>query len=121
MKKKFSVTILMSMLVMAFCCGVPGYADDSMDDSQQRIEDEKTIATLKNDIRLLDVEIEKCEKQKKGWTVATVIGGVGVVSTGIAAGVQGAKLKEQKQQINLKQQELSDLEAGAQIKRWQTQ
>lgn len=76
---------------------------------QQKIEDERTKATLRNDLRLLDIEIEKCEKQKRGWTAATVIGAVGVVSTGVAAGVQGSKLKEQKQEINSKQQELSSL------------
>lgn len=110
----------MSVLFSTFCCGVPGRADDAGDDIKQKIADEKTIATLKNDIRLIDAEIEKCEKQKKGWTVATVVGGIGVVSTGIAAGVQGAKIKEQKQQINSKQQELSGLESGAQIKKLQT-
>ena len=56
----------------------------------------QTISTLENDIRILDTEIAKCEKSKKGWVAATVIGSAGVVATGVAAGVQGAKIKDKK-------------------------
>ena len=66
----------------------------------QDFDDASAIATLEEDIRILDEEIAKCEKQKKGWIAATVIGGVGVLSTGVAAAVQGAKLKEQKDTIS---------------------
>ena len=59
-------------------------------------DDSADIATLENDIRILDEEIAKCKKQKKGWIAATVIGAAGTVATGVAAGVQGAKLKEAK-------------------------
>ena len=69
------------------------------------------IATLENDIAILDEEIAKCEKQKKGWIAATVIGSAGVVSTGIAAGVQGVKIKDQKDEISDKKSELKDLKA----------
>lgn len=69
------------------------------------------IATLENDIALLDEEIAKCENQKKGWIAATVIGSAGVVSTGIAAGVQGVKINEQKDEISSNKQ---------QIKEWDT-
>lgn len=81
------------------------------DDVKQKIADEKTIATLQNDLRLLDIEIEKCEKQKRGWTAATVVGAVGVVSTGVAAGVQAGKLKNQKNTIQGKDQEISSLKS----------
>ena len=54
----------------------------------------ETISTLENDILILDTEIAKCEKSKKGWVAATVIGSAGVVATGVAAGVQGAKIKD---------------------------
>ena len=56
----------------------------------------ETISTLENDILILDTEIAKCEKSKKGWVAATVIGSAGVVATGVAAGVQGAKIKDKK-------------------------
>lgn len=66
------------------------------------------IATLENDIAILDAEIEKCKKQKKGWIAATVIGAAGVVATGTAAAVQGAKLSDKKSEYENKKQVLDD-------------
>lgn len=75
------------------------------------------IATLENDIRILDEEIAKCKKQKKGWIAATVIGAAGVVATGTAAAVQGVKISEKKgeyetakQNVKDKKDELKDLQ-----------
>jgi hypothetical protein len=62
-------------------------------------EDIRTIQTLENDLRILDTEIKKCQNSKKGWTAATVIGSAGVVSTGIAAIVQGVKINEKKSKL----------------------
>ena len=59
----------------------------------------KMIATLENDLTILDSEILKCEKSKKGWIAATVIGSAGVVATGVAAGVQGAQIADKKQEL----------------------
>lgn len=59
----------------------------------------QTISTLEKDIAILDAEIAKCEKSKKGWIAATVIGSAGVVATGVAAGVQGAKISKKKQEL----------------------
>ena len=77
----------------------------------------KTISTLENDLIILDSEISKCEKSKKGWIAATVIGSAGVVATGVAAGVQGAKITNKKQElaghntdISQKQQQLQELQ-----------
>jgi len=69
-------------------------------DAEVDPDEAAAIATLENDIRILDEEIAKCEKQKKGWIAATVIGGAGVLSTGVAAAVQGVKIKEQKDEIS---------------------
>ena len=80
-----------------------------MAESGQDLDEDTAIATLENDIRILDEEIAKCEKQKKGWIAATVVGGVGVLSTGVAAAVQGVKLKDQKDTISGQNQELKDL------------
>lgn len=77
-------------------------------------EDTDVIATLENDIRILDEEIAKCKKQKKGWIAATVIGATGTVATGVAAGVQGAKLKEQKSVAESKETELKQLKKDKQ-------
>ena len=59
----------------------------------------QTISTLEKDIAILDTEIAKCEKSKKGWIAATVIGSAGVVATGVAAGVQGAKISKKKHDL----------------------
>lgn len=73
---------------------------------EAELNEEEAIAILENDIAILDEEIAKCEKQKKGWVAATVIGSAGVVSTGIAAGVQGVKIKEQKDTISSNKEQL---------------
>ena len=64
------------------------------------------IETLENDIRILDEEIAKCKKQKKGWIAATVIGAAGVVATGTAAAVQGVKIGDKKSELESKKLEL---------------
>ena len=77
-------------------------------DWQNNIEyqEAQEIAALENDIRLLDAEIAKCQKKKKAWTAATIIGGAGVLATGTAAIVQASKKKEQKTELSSKQTEL---------------
>jgi hypothetical protein len=77
----------------------------------------QTIAILENDLTILDSEILKCEKSKKGWIAATVVGSAGVVATGVAAGVQGAKIAEKKKEllehnaeINKRKDELQSLQ-----------
>ena len=56
----------------------------------------------------LDSEILKCEKSKKGWIAATVIGSAGVVATGVAAGVQGAQIADKKQELAGHNQEIEN-------------
>ena len=69
------------------------------------IDDEIALKTaqveeLKVAIAEIDSEFLRCKQSKTLWTTATVVGGVGVVATGTAAAVQGAKIiknkKEQK-------------------------
>ena len=55
---------------------------------------EEIIQTLKEEIKQIDSEMSRCEKAKKGWLAATVIGGVGVVATGTAAIAQTVKAKK---------------------------
>ena len=85
------------------------YAKQIAEENNISADDAAVIATLENDIKILDDEIAKCEKQKKGWIAATVIGSVGVASTGIAAAVQGAKISEKKDTLNTKKKELNSL------------
>ncbi|MBR6363709.1 MAG: hypothetical protein IKS08_01315, partial [Alphaproteobacteria bacterium] len=59
----------------------------------------EVIATLKHDIDVLDEELRQCERTRKGWVAATVVGGVGVVGTGIAALVQNSKIQDKKAEL----------------------
>ena len=86
------------------------YQETYSESGEEYYRDEaEDIATLEQDIRILDEEIAKCKKQKKGWIAATVVGGVGTVSTGIAAAVQGVKLKEKKDEVAFKKGELKGI------------
>ncbi len=76
--------------------------------NEEVLDEEAAIATLENDIRILDEEIEKCKKQKKGWIAATVVGAAGVVATGTAAAVQGVKIKEKKDIAEEKRREVDE-------------
>ncbi|MBR5904701.1 MAG: hypothetical protein IKZ49_04180 [Alphaproteobacteria bacterium] len=86
------------------------YAAQVAEENQMSADDASVIATLENDIKILNEELNKCEKQKKGWIAATVIGSLGVVSTGVAAGVQAAKISEKKDNLAGKQRELKELQ-----------
>ena len=72
------------------------YAQQMNEYNEITMEDARTIQILENDIRILDSEIKKCEKSKKGWIAGTVIGSAGVAATGIAAIVQGVQISKEK-------------------------
>ena len=59
---------------------------------------EQLVRELKEEIAQIDSEMIRCEKAKKGWVAATVVGGVGVAATGTAAIVQGIKINQQKKE-----------------------
>ena len=99
----------------SYANGLVGSGGINADDSAKM----QMISTLENDITILDAEIRKCEKSKKGWIAATVIGSAGVVATGVAAGVQGAKLSKKKDELKdinadiaTKQKELNSINGG---------
>ena len=71
------------------------YADD-IDMSEQIRYKEEILKTLKEEIAQIDSEMARCEKTKKGWVAATVVGGVGVAATGTAAIVQAVKINQKK-------------------------
>jgi len=87
------------------------YEQEMREYNEMTPEDARTIQILENDIRILDAEIKKCEKSKKGWIAGTVIGSAGVAATGIAAIVQGvqiSKAKEAKKELDAKTKELKE-------------
>lgn len=103
---------LLAMLYITNASAV-SVASVSVEDAEKL----QTISTLENDLTILDSEIAKCEKSKKGWIAATVVGSAGVVATGVAAGVQGAQISKKKaeladhnEDIANKQNELSSLQ-----------
>ena len=78
---------------------VPG--TEGMDEMQ-------VVSTLRHDIQLLDEEIMKCDRKRKGWVAATVVGGVGVVGTGIGAIVQHNKIQDKKSELKQVQSDVED-------------
>lgn len=85
------------------------YAQEMQEYNEMTLEDARTIQTLENDIRILDSEIKKCEKSKKGWIAGTVIGSAGVAATGIAAIVQGVQISKAKDEKKKLEKETKDL------------
>ena len=79
---------------VCFTGGAADYGD--MDVDLQGMSEMEAISTLRADIQSLDEQIAQCEKQRKGWVAATVVGSVGVVGTGIGAIVQGKQVGEKK-------------------------
>ncbi len=71
----------------------------------------EVVSTLRHDIQALDEQIATCERKRKGWVAATVVGGVGVVGTGIAAIVQHNKIQDKKSELNRVQ---SDVDSAKQ-------
>jgi hypothetical protein len=63
---------------------------------------------LKNEIGQIASERLRCEKQKKGWTAATILGGAGVAATGIAAIVQAKQISNKKDSLSNKEKELNN-------------
>ena len=82
--------LLFGLSIMCIC---NAYADDTELAEQVRYKEE-IVHALREEILQIESETLRCEKSKKGWIAATVIGGTGVVATGTAAIVQGVKLKE---------------------------
>lgn len=82
---------------------VPG--TEGMDEMQ-------VVSTLRHDIQLLDEEIMKCDRKRKGWVAATVVGGVGVVGTGIGAIVQHNKIQDKKSELGHVQGEVAGTKAS---------
>jgi len=75
----------------------------------QGMSEMEAVAVLRNDIAALDDQIADCEKKRKGWIAATVVGSAGVVGTGIGAIVQGKKVKESKATLTGLNQQLGDV------------
>ena len=56
--------------------------------------------SLKEQIKVIDSEIARCEKSMKGWKTATIVGGVGAVASGIGIIAQKNQIKENQKVLN---------------------
>ena len=102
---------LMSVFVFLGLMGDVRANDYALSSGLSDMEKISMIATLEDDILILETEIKKCEKSKKGWIAATVVGSAGVVATGVAAGVQGAKIANTKDKIEKENAEVAKKQA----------
>lgn len=55
---------------------------------------------MKKQIEAVDSEIIRCEKSLKGWKVATILGSIGTVASGIGIIAQTQQIKENKETLN---------------------
>ena len=67
-----------------------------------------TVASLKREIEQLDKDLSECKQNTKGWTVATVVGSVGTVATGVGAAIQGSMLHKMKKEQQEKAKDQGD-------------
>jgi len=51
---------------------------------------------LESEISQINSELTRCNSAKRQWRAATVIGGIGVVGTGVGAAVQAKQISDAK-------------------------
>ena len=93
---------------VGFTGGAMDYGAEDFD--LQGMDEMEAISTLRADNLALDEQIKECEKQRKGWIAATVVGSAGVVGTGIGAIVQGKQIGEKKDEKGRLETELKGLQ-----------
>ncbi len=81
-------------VVMLMCVAGNAVADDEYIDLVNYRD------ALKKQIEAVDSEIARCEKSLKGWKVATVLGSVGAVASGIGIIAQSHQIKENKKVVD---------------------
>ena len=74
--------------------GFCAYAYDIDEEIQYK---EQVVQRLKEEITQIDSEMARCQKVKKNWKTATIVGSVGVAATGAAAIVQTVKANKSKE------------------------
>ena len=57
---------------------------------------EQVVQRLKEEITQIDSEMARCQRVKKNWKSATIIGSVGIAVTGTAAILQTVKANKDK-------------------------
>ena len=72
------------------------------------MEKQMQIASLKREISDLELELDACKRNTKGWKAATIVGAAGVATTGAIAIGQGIKLHKMKQSGMTEQEEKAE-------------
>lgn len=78
----------LKIIVAGLVCSVFGfcaYATSIQEDIEYK---EQVVQKLKEEISQIDSEMARCEKARKNWKTATIIGSIGVAATGTAAVIQ---------------------------------
>lgn len=86
---------------------VAGYTNSEVTNADG-MSDAEIIATLRSDIATIDNDIVNCEKQRKAWIAATVVGGVGAIGTGAVAISQAGKLSDKKSEYDSLRSQVTD-------------
>lgn len=76
-------------IIILFCAPIVAHGDDTQKQMQ--------ITSLKREISDLELELDACKRNTKNWKTATIVGAVGVATTGAIAIGQGIKLHKMKQ------------------------
>lgn len=82
--------------VVSTTTGIDDFDDEFADFDMTGMDEATVVAQLTQSIAEIDEQRKECEKQRKGWVVATAAGSAGVVATGVAALSQGQKIKDLK-------------------------
>jgi ribosomal protein S5 len=88
-----------ALLIFPLCV----FAEYETDESQQQqmlIQKTAIRDQLRAEIAQIDAEKRRCDSARNNWTAATVVGGVGVVGTGIGAIVQHNQIQDKKKTLN---------------------
>ena len=111
--KKFMLVMLpiaaLGYAAVALVAG-PARAATEADQAAQVAELEATRDTLRADLAQIASEKARCERQRRNWRTATIIGGVGVAATATGAIVQHSRNKDAREerdelQADLKKQQ----------------
>lgn len=62
------------------------------DDNTQIFTRYDAIRELENEILQMDSELRRCDRMRRDWRTATIIGGVGVVGTATGAIIQAVQI-----------------------------
>ncbi|MDR1337604.1 MAG: hypothetical protein LBJ73_01070 [Rickettsiales bacterium] len=70
----------------------------SEDNSSQILELNAAIRELEDEMFKMDSELRRCDRMRRDWRTATIIGGIGVVGTATGAIIQAAQISKQKKE-----------------------